>query len=64
MTLRKKPFEYIVGKGEKAGNQHFLLYPPCFLTFGTENFKVLVIFILLYANALNSEWSESLSFNI
>ena len=24
-------FENIVGKGENAGNQHFLLYPQCFL---------------------------------
>ena len=31
MTLRKKPFENIVGKGENAGNQHFLLFPQCFL---------------------------------
>ena len=23
--------EYIVGKGENAGNQHFLLFPQCFL---------------------------------
>ena len=30
-TLRKKPFENIVGKGENAGNQHFLLLPQCFL---------------------------------
>ena len=27
MTLDKKPFENIVGKGENAGNQHFLLVP-------------------------------------
>ena len=31
MTLRKKAFESIVGKGENAGNQHFLLFPQCFL---------------------------------
>ena len=31
MTLAKKPFENIVGKGENAGNQHFLLFPQCFL---------------------------------
>ena len=30
-THRKKPFENIVGKGENAGNQHFLLFPQCFL---------------------------------
>ena len=32
-TLYKKPFENIVGKGENAGNQHFLLFPKCFLLF-------------------------------
>ena len=30
-TLEKKPFENIVGKGEYAGNKHFLLFPHCFL---------------------------------
>ena len=33
MTLGKKPFENIVGKGENAGNQHFPLFPQCFLPF-------------------------------
>ena len=28
-----KPFENIMGKGENAGNQHFLLFPKCFLPF-------------------------------
>ena len=32
-TLRKKPSENIVGKGENAGKQHFLLFPQCFLLF-------------------------------
>ena len=32
-TLGKKPFENIVGKGENAGNQHFLLFPQCFQLF-------------------------------
>ena len=32
-TPTKKPFENIVGKGENAGNQHFLLFPQCFLPF-------------------------------
>ena len=27
----KETFENIVGKGENAGNQHFLLFPQCFL---------------------------------
>ena len=28
-----KPLENIVGKGENAGNQHFLLFPLCFQPF-------------------------------
>ena len=30
-TLRKKPLENIVGKGENAGIQHFHISPQCFL---------------------------------
>ena len=30
MALKEKAFENIEGKGENAGNQHFLLFPPCF----------------------------------
>ena len=30
-TLMQRPFENVVGKGENAGNQHFLLFPQCFL---------------------------------
>ena len=33
MTLSKKPFENIEGKGENAGDQHFLLFPQCFQPF-------------------------------
>ena len=32
-TLKKKPFENILGKGENAGNQHFPPFPQCFLPF-------------------------------
>ena len=35
-TLRKKPFENIVGKGENAGNKHFLLFPQCFISFSKQ----------------------------
>ena len=35
-TLIKKHFENIVGKGENAGNQHFLLFPQCFLPFSKQ----------------------------
>ena len=31
MTLRNEPFEKVVGKGENAGNQHFLLFSQRFL---------------------------------
>ena len=30
MILKKKALENTVGKGENAGNQHFLLFPHCF----------------------------------
>ena len=33
MTPRKEAFENILGKGENAGNQHFLPFPKCFLPF-------------------------------
>ena len=37
MTLTNRPYENIVGTGENAGNQHFLLFPQCFLTFQRLN---------------------------
>ena len=30
-TLKKKAFKKIVGKGQNAGHQYFLLFPQCFL---------------------------------
>ena len=30
---RKNPFENIMGKEENAGNQHFLLFPQCLLSY-------------------------------
>ena len=45
MTLGKKPLEKIVGKGENAGNQHFLLFPQCFLPL--EN-QVSIFFCYIY----------------
>ena len=32
-NLWKEGFENIVGKGENAGDQHFLLFPQCFLPY-------------------------------
>ena len=39
-TLRKKPFENIVGKGEDAGKQHFLLFPKCFQPYKRKKFQL------------------------
>ena len=35
-TPRTKPLKNIVEKGENAGNQHFLLFPQCFLYIQTQ----------------------------
>ena len=34
--LRKKALKNNEGKGENAGNQHFLLFPQCFLSYKSE----------------------------
>ena len=42
-NLEKRAFEKnIVGKGENAGNQHFLLFPQCFLAFPKQKKKSIV----------------------
>ena len=58
--LKKKAFENIVGKGENAGNQHFLLFPQCFLFFPTQ---ILIFESGLFCclqNALNLDSSKIL----
>ena len=62
MTLRKKPFENIVGKRENNGNQHFLLFPQCFLPFPKQISIFDTHFELSSANALNLDRSKILSF--
>ena len=65
MTLRKKCFANIVGNGANAGNQHFLLFPQCFLSssmfsiLSKTNFCFEVIFIML-SNSLQllSIWND------
>ena len=49
MTLDKRTFENNVGKGENTGNQHFLLFPQCFL-----------LFLLSFANAFDLNPSKIL----
>ena len=53
--------ENIVGKGENAGDQHFLLFPQCFLPFPKQISIFSVTFTLLSANALNFDKSRILS---
>ena len=55
-----RPFENITGKGENAGNQHFLLFPQCFLPIPKRIF--VLKFHLSSANAFNLDQSKNLSF--
>ena len=41
------------GKGENAGNQHFLLFPTIFSTLPKRNFSLPFTFILSFENAFN-----------
>ena len=54
-------FENMVGKGENAGYQHFLLFPQCFLFQTKKKNIILATFNLLSANGLNLVWSKILS---
>ena len=45
MTLKKKPFENMVGKGENAHNQHYLLFPRCFLLIPHQTPNISATFI-------------------
>ena len=59
----KKPFENIVGKGEKASNQHFLLLHNVFYPSQKEFlFLSYYTFILSSENAFNLDQSEKLMF--
>ena len=59
MIMYKKPFENIVGKGENAGNQHFL-FPTMLSTLPNTNFYFSFTIILCSANAFNMEQSKIL----
>ena len=54
-------FENIVAKGENAGNQHFHLFPQCFMPFKISWFFFLLFFGGIYV-ALNLDQSNILSF--
>ena len=49
--LEKKLFQNIVGKGENAGNKHFLLFPQSFLLYQRQ--KLSCMLHLSSANAFN-----------
>ena len=56
---RKKPFDNVVGKGEDTVNQHFHLFPQCFLHYKNK-FLFCVMFILSSANASSFDKSKIL----
>ena len=60
-TPTEKLSENIVEKGENAGNQHFLLFPQCFLPFTKHFFSI--TFILTFACAFNLDQSKIVSFS-
>ena len=53
MPSKEKPFENIVGKGENAGNQHFLLFLTMFSSLSINKFDFFSHIILLFATAFN-----------
>ena len=52
LLKEKKPFENIVGKGENAVLQHFLLFPKCFIS-NIKKCTLRAIMRLLSANVFN-----------
>ena len=50
-----------MGKGENAGNQHFLLFPQRFLPI-SKMVSVLVTFVFSSAKAFNLDKPKNLSF--
>ena len=53
--------KYYGGKGENAGNQHFLLFPKCFQLLSERHHHLKATFNLSSANAFNSVLSKNLS---
>ena len=62
MILKEKPLENTVGKGDNAGNLHFLLFPQCFFIHPKENFCFSGTFILSSANVFNLYQPKNLLF--
>ena len=51
----------LVGKGENAGNQHFILFPQCFLRV-PKQVSIIQYHVLSSANAFNLDQSKILLF--
>ena len=62
MTLDKRSLENTEGKGENAGNQHFLLFSTVFSTLSKRENVILATFKLSSANAFNLVMSKILFF--
>ena len=58
----RKAFENIVGKGENAGNQHFLLFPQCFLLYQKTEIIISVTVNLSSAYSFNLDKPKIFSF--
>ena len=63
MTLKEKPYENNVGKGENAGDQHFLLFLAMFSNLSEKEIIILATITcnLSSANSLNLVNSKYLS---
>ena len=61
-TLKKKPFENTMGKGENASNQHSLFFPTVFSILSRREIIILATCNLLSANAFNLDTSKMLLF--
>ena len=58
----KKTLENTVGKGENAGNEHFLFFPTVFSTLPDREIVILAMFELWSAHAFSLFMSKILSF--
>ena len=51
---KKAGLKNIVGKGENAGNQHFLLFPQCFLPFSHYDYQNVVGIMISFFDSLEN----------
>ena len=57
----KKALENTVANGENAGNQHFLLFPQCFLPYQGEKSSFYQHLLCYLENAFKLDQAKSLS---